>query len=67
MSPNEKSDNGGFRVVDASLVGGVHCRLIQLPDGSGKVESYVNGAWRPGGCTLKELLMGMPVPNAEGA
>ena len=46
-------------------VDGVPCRLAELADGSGRVESWVNGAWRPGGATLKELAMCTPVADPE--
>jgi hypothetical protein len=64
MSPNSKSD---FKVAETVLVGGVPCRLIQFADGSGRVESLVNGAWGRSICTLKEFAMGTPVANSEGA
>jgi hypothetical protein len=57
LPPSSKSDG---KVVETVLVGGVPCRLIEFADGSGKVESFVNGAWGPAVCTLKEFAMGTP-------
>lgn len=42
-------------IVGPVLVDGVPCRMAKLADGGGRVESWVNGRWVPGGCTLKEL------------
>ena len=53
-------------IMGPVLVDGVPCRLAELADGSARVESWVNGAWRPGGCTFKELgSTGTPCPNPE--
>ena len=51
-------------VVETVLVDGAPTRMIEFADGSGRVESFVNGAWVPGGCTLKEFAMGTPTPDA---
>ena len=64
MPPTENSD---VRVVDGPVrVDGGICRLVELADGSGRVESWVNGRWVPGGATVKGVLMGTPVADPEG-
>ena len=60
------SENPVVSVIGSCvLVGGVAHRLVEFADGSGRVESFVNGAWVPGGCTVKELLMGTPCADPE--
>jgi hypothetical protein len=44
--------------------GGI-CRVVELADGKGSVESWINGAWVPGGATLKEVAMGTPCADPE--
>jgi hypothetical protein len=46
--------------------GGV-CRVVELSDGGGRVESWIKGrGWVPGGATLKEVAMGSPTADPEG-
>lgn len=30
-------------------------RVVELPDGSGRVETWLNGRWTPGGARLSEF------------
>jgi len=41
------------------------CRVVELGDGKGRVESWINGTWVPGGATLKEIAMGTPCADPE--
>ena len=40
------------------LVDGIPRRLAEFADGSGQVQSWRNGHWVPGGCDVKDVLMG---------
>jgi len=46
-------------------VNGGICRVVELGDGKDRVESWINGAWVPGGATLKEAAMGTPCADPE--
>lgn len=52
-------------ITPPSRVGGRICRVVKSADGGGKVESWVNGAWVPGGTTLKEAAMGARCADPE--
>ena len=55
-----------MRVVDGPVcVDGGALRLVQLANGWGRVESWVDGRWRPGGGTVHEVLLGTPMPDPE--
>src|SRR5262245_1044623 len=57
-----------FTVVDGPVLvdGSVIARLIQWPDGSGRVETWDGKRWEPGGATIPEVLKGTPVSDPEG-
>ena len=62
------SENPGaiVGVVDGPVrVDGKVMRLVELADGSGRVESFVNGAWVPGGGDMGDVARGTPVPDPE--
>jgi hypothetical protein len=40
-------------------------RLVELADRSGRVESWRHGRWTPGGCDMKDVLTGTPIPDPE--
>ncbi len=40
---------------------GVPLRVVELPDGSGRIESWDGSAWVPGGGDAAELLFAPPV------
>ena len=61
MSP--KTD---FKVDETVRVDGVPARLVELADGTGRVESFVNGRWVPGGCSVKGLFTGTAFSDQEG-
>jgi hypothetical protein len=42
---------------------GVVLRMVELPDGSGRVESWDGKAWVPGGGDAAEILYGIPVSD----
>ena len=47
------------------LVNGLPCRLIELADGSGRVQSWVEGHWVTGGASVSELMVGTPCADPE--
>ena len=47
------------------LVNGLPCRLIELADGSGRVQSSVEGHWVTGGASVSELMVGTPCADPE--
>jgi hypothetical protein len=60
------TDNPVIRVVDGPVrVDGVPMRLVELADRSGRVESWRHGRWTPGGCDMKDVLTGTPIPDPE--
>ena len=54
-------------VMGPVRVDGVPARLVELADGSGRVESFINGAWVPGGTDVKGLFTGTAISDPEGA
>lgn len=55
-------------ITPPSFVDGGICRVVELSDGGGRVESWIKGrGWVPGGATLKEVAMGSHAPDPEGA
>jgi hypothetical protein len=48
-------------------VDGIPCRLIEFEDGRGRIESWVNGRWVPGGATIIRLMKGAPCADPETA
>ena len=53
--------------VPPCSVDGVPRRLVEFADGSGQVQSWRNGHWVPGGCDVKDVLMGTNCDNPETA
>lgn len=47
------------------LVNGLPCRLIELANGSGRVQSWVEGHWVTGGASVSELMVGTPCADPE--
>lgn len=56
----DKSDRTTVRVVTSPTVleGGIVGRVVELADGSGRVETWRDGSWRAGGARLNEFLTG---------
>lgn len=62
------SENPVVRVVTGPvMVEGAPSRAVELADGSGRVESWVNDRWVPGGATWKEVAMGTPCADPEAS
>ena len=62
------SENSVVRVaVGPVLVDGGPMRLVQFADGSGQVQSWVYGNWKRGGGDVRDVLMGTPCNDPEGA
>jgi hypothetical protein len=52
-------------VVPPCSVDGVPRRLVEFDDGSGAVQSWRQGRWEPGGCSVKDVLMGSHTYDPE--
>lgn len=62
------TDSPVVRVVDGPVrVDGVPMRLVELANGSGRVESWLHGRWMPGGGDMRDVMTGTPIPDPEGA
>jgi hypothetical protein len=62
MSPNPKS-----KVVSTGKIDGGAYRLVELPDGSGRVEEWKAGAWVTGGASISEVFDAPPVSAKTAA
>jgi hypothetical protein len=55
----QKSEN--FTVLSTGHIDGGTYRVVELPDGSARVEEWRDGAWVPGGATFGEIADAPPV------
>ena len=59
MSPTLKSEN--LTVFDTGYIDGGCYRIVELADGSARVEEWRGDKWVPGGATFNEVVDAMPV------
>ena len=57
MPPNENSVKV---LIGPSKIGGVIGRLVELPDGSGRVETWSAKGWVKGGASVDEFFFAPP-------
>ena len=57
MAPNENSSKV---LVEPTRTNGSVSRLVEMPDGSSRVETWRDGAWMPGGADVSAVMRGAP-------